>query len=181
MGWIIGTIEILKEAPCESAHKNYDSDNKVCVIMSNPNFEINQRAKSMFNPIAGNLCPLQHQHTCDHVRHIIFGSCSLNYIKIRVSRGSVIAPFVKVSASSASDTRQYRFCELCGNGSGVLECPNCDGVGKVSTRTGGAGEAGRVGIVKCKICKGTVREFGPRINHLAIGLTLLRMLLLHTP
>ena len=47
------------------------------------------------------------------------------------------------------------FCILCGTGDARVVCPQCDGKGQVLTRPGGAGVAGKVGTVRCKICAGS--------------------------
>jgi len=67
-------------------------------------------------------------------------------------------PHISHAATAAvhSVSLPFNFCELCGNGCGVLACPRCNGDGKVTTRRGGAGAAGLVGMARCKMCTGTV-------------------------
>ena len=54
--------------------------------------------------------------------------------------------------------RRVTFCELCGTGDGIIECPKCLGEGQVLTRVGGAGVAGERGWARCSLCVGQVRK-----------------------
>lgn len=47
-----------------------------------------------------------------------------------------------------------RFCEICGNGTGLVPCPVCQGAGEVTTQPGGAGRPFYVGQARCKQCNG---------------------------
>ncbi|KAL0049506.1 hypothetical protein WJX82_003809 [Trebouxia sp. C0006] len=49
---------------------------------------------------------------------------------------------------------QFRFCEICGNGTGVIPCAVCLGSGEISTEPGGAGKPFYVGVACCRYCNG---------------------------
>ncbi|DBA90461.1 TPA: hypothetical protein ACH3X1_003726 [Trebouxia sp. C0004] len=69
---------------------------------------------------------------------------------------SVVAAHLRRSRRTSCRALHFRFCEICGNGTGVVPCSVCLGSGKTSTEPGGAGKPFYVGVARCRYCNGLV-------------------------
>ncbi|DBA90462.1 TPA: hypothetical protein ACH3X1_003726 [Trebouxia sp. C0004] len=67
---------------------------------------------------------------------------------------SVVAAHLRRSRRTSCRALHFRFCEICGNGTGVVPCSVCLGSGKTSTEPGGAGKPFYVGVARCRYCNG---------------------------
>jgi hypothetical protein len=64
-------------------------------------------------------------------------------------------------AATNQTTQQlpFKFCPLCATGTGIIECPRCEGRGKLPYLIPPVpGTRPKMGTARCKQCRGVVRK-----------------------
>lgn len=67
---------------------------------------------------------------------------------------SVVAVPLRIPRRTSCRALHFRFCEICGTGTGVIPCNVCLRSGEISTEPGGAGKPFYVGVARCRYCNG---------------------------